>query len=159
VSAVHNYPLLMEMGEDAFPAFEVILADSTTRSKTVSGAMFILSQMKTDRRRFIGVATRRLADTVPFVRMSAVDLLGHIGDERDTAPVASLLSDADLGVRYSAARTLSRIGGKRDLEGMDAQLKTNGPRMKENELQHVKKCRDELEKRLKEHPLPKNLIN
>jgi hypothetical protein len=92
-------------------------------------------------------------------RAAAVYFLGKIGDERDSLPLVPLLSDGSNRVRHAAATTLARIGSKRDLEAMDKWLKDGKHPNDADHMIHVKKCRDELEKRLKENPVPKNIIN
>jgi hypothetical protein len=100
-----------------------------------------------------------VTDARSAIRTSAVQLLGAIGNERDTTSIMPFLSDDDAGVRYATAKSLARIGAQRDLEAMDAWLK-NGKHPNDGDYMiHVKKCRDELEKRLKENPLPKGIIN
>jgi HEAT repeat protein len=98
---------------------------------------------------------------VAGVRFRALRLLAEIGSEHDTAAVIPLLSDTDSLIRYTASETLAKIGGRRDLEAMDAWLKNGkNPRPKDTDYPlHVKKCRDELEKRLKDNPIPKDIIN
>ncbi len=155
-AAVKARASLMELGEDAFPAFELILNDPMTKPKSVSGAMYILAKMKCDRRRFIEPTIARLADTNAGIRSSAAQLLAEIGSERDTAPLLVLLSDEDTGVGSVAAEALAAIGGKRDLLAMDVWLKTSIAHRNEGDyLRRVRERRDALEKRLK--VIPKDL--
>lgn len=151
---------LLEMGERAFPAYEIIIGNPESDPTEVARAFGIIGQVKGSRSRFIDSTVARLADSNRGVRTAALGLLGRIGSERDTAPIIALLSDEDLMVRTAAADTLPKIGGKRDLVAMDAWLKTGASHRNDgNHLLLVKKCRDELEKRLKENPIPKDLKN
>jgi HEAT repeat protein len=149
---------LMEMGEDAFPAFEVLLADRETKPHIVRAAIEVLIAIKVDRKRFTDLVGGRLADEDWGVQWKALVLLGQIGSEQDSAPVVALLSAKEINVHYAAADTLSKIGGKRELVAMNAWLKAGGADRKDEDfVWHVKKCRDELEKRLKDKPIPKDL--
>jgi HEAT repeat protein len=114
--------------------------------------------MKCDTRRFALLGTKRLSDDDEGVRRLAAALLEKIGTERDTPPLIALLSDEEVTVQHQAAKALVAIGGTRDLIAMDAWLKkgTGGNRHVES-LRHVKECRDALELRLNESPMPKNL--
>jgi hypothetical protein len=64
-----------------------------------------------------------------------------------------------VALRYVTADALAKIGGKRELEALDACLKPGDNRRDANELQHLKQRRDELEARLKANPVPKHLTN
>ncbi len=151
---------LFEMGEAAFPIFESILKDPKSESMHVRRVMSLLASMKTDRRRFVEPAVARLLDADEGVRWRAVQLLGEIGSEHDTAPIVAMLSDKETVVHHAAAESLAKIGGKRDLVAMDAWLKTGSGEHRDLEsMRHVKECRDKLEKRLKENPIPKDLKN
>jgi HEAT repeat protein len=92
-------------------------------------------------------------------RRSAMWLLSAIGDERETTAILPFLSDGMANTRYTAADTLAKIGGQRDLDALNACLKGNDPRRDANEMQYFKKRRDELEARMKAHPVPKYLMN
>jgi hypothetical protein len=70
----------------------------------------------------------------------------------------SLLSDEDVIIVNAAATALAKTGGPREVFAMDAWLRGGSAhRDKGNLLIHVKRCRDELEKRLRENPIPKDL--
>lgn len=141
---------LIKMGVAAFPAYEEILADPTSRGPSVARLFYILGQIKQDRRRFLPHAVKRLADQHPAVRGSAVELLGQIGTTGDASPVVALLSDAHAPVVHAAAKTLAAIGGEREVVAMDIWLL--GPtRRDDGDLRrHVTQCRDQLRKRLDE---------
>jgi hypothetical protein len=150
---------LLKHGDRLFPAYEVILSDPKSDAGVVCNALCTVSAIKTDRRCFLKLAAGRLTDSSSSIRRVALELLEEIGDDRDTAPVVTLLSDPDSGVRRRAARTLAKIGGWRDLEAMDAWLQ-NGDHLGDGDhVMKAKKCRDELEERLKKHPVPKYLTN
>jgi hypothetical protein len=106
---------LMELGESAFPAFEVILRDPNSKTQHVSRAMLILSKMKTNRQRFLQPAVERLGDTSGRVRCRAVQLLGEIGSEREAFRIVPLLTDPDITVSSAAVVTLAAIGGEREV--------------------------------------------
>jgi hypothetical protein len=93
------------------------------------------------------------------VRAAALLLLADIGRQYHTPIVLPFLSDDSPRVRRCAAGVLAKIGGTLGLDALDVVLKANDPRWDEVEIQHLKKCRDELEKRLKKHPIPKDLID
>lgn len=94
-----------------------------------------------------------------FVREAAADLLTEIGDEREAEAIRPYLKGNDTTMRRIAADALAKIGVKQDLEAMDAWLKADDPRKDADEQQHFKKRRDELEARLKAHPIPRTLSN
>jgi HEAT repeats len=153
---------LVALGDRAFPAYEEILSDPERRygSMLFARTCILISKVKADRRRFVPILVGRLTDANIGIRHSAVDVLGDIGDERDAGTLLPLLSDDSMTVRSFAAKSLAKIGGKRELEGMNAWLKDGKhPEDGNYSLNIVKKCRDELEQRLKEHPVPKTLMN
>lgn len=144
---------LLELGARAFPAYEAILKNPKSDSDHVERVLFILAELKIDRKRLLEPALGRLADADSNVRFRALGFIAQVGSERDTAPIIALLSDDDTVVRRAAARALARIGGSRDVIAMDAWLKSGSAHRKDGDyIRHVKECRDELEKRLKEPP-------
>lgn len=149
---------LLELEEAVFPAFEAILKDAKSDPQHVRRVFLTLARMKGDTRRFVLLSTEKLSDEDEGVRRLAAALLEKIGTERDTPPLIALLSDEEVTVQHQAAKTLVAIGGKRDLIAMDAWLKKgSGGNRHADSLRHVKECRDALELRLKESPMPKNL--
>ena len=101
----------------------------------------------------------RIADENYVTRHYAAKLLGEIGDEREAATLRPLLTDYNGSVRYGAADALAKIGGRRDLDAMNAWLNAADPRKDANEQQYITKRRDELEARLKAHPVGKTSSN
>ena len=140
---------LFDWGESAFPAYEVILGDPKSTRDQVEGVLCMLAQVKADRSRFLGATVARLADPEWLVRVRAVTLLAEIGGEKDTPPVVALLSDEEESVCFVAAKTLAAIGGKRDLVAMDEWLRGGNHRDDARLIAHVKRCRDDLEVRLR----------
>lgn len=147
---------LLEMGETAFPAFEVILSDPESDPISMCGLFEILVSMKTGRSRFLEPTLSRLADENAGVRRSAVMLLQFIGSDRDTSPVIALLTDAENMVRGSAAQTLIALGSKRELVSLDILLKSPAVQKESKEVvRNIRACRNKLEARLNEKPSTK----
>jgi hypothetical protein len=141
------------------PAFEVILTDPKSDPIKVSYLFHFLAESETSSRRYCKLAAARLSDKERRVRNAALNYLEKYGSSEFTPKVVALLSDNDRQIRFVAARTLASHGAKCDLEAIDAWLKNGKHPNEKDYIDHVKKCRDELEKRLKEHPVPKNLMN
>jgi hypothetical protein len=160
-SVQRHYQSILERAEPLRVAFEEILADPESDPVTVGCAFSVIRTAKLRGQRFCDLAVSRLRDESDLVREAAVAYLGHHGSPWEARHIASLLSDRDPGVRRNAARTLARIGGYRELEAMDAWLKVGkNPNPRDGDyLILVKKCRGELEQRLKTNPVPKDLIN
>lgn len=100
------------------------------------------------------------------IRYSAAHLLGEIGDVRDTGALFPLLSEQDSApdqdlhyerLRYEAANALAKIGGQRDLDSLNAWLMGESYKNDTPYRQHVRECRDKLDKRLKQSPIPRDL--
>jgi hypothetical protein len=147
-----EYQTLLDMGERAFPAFEAILSDPKAKPFEVRGVFSIVGTVKADRRRFVEHAVRRLADADSGVRKSAVWVLERIGTAKEASPVVALLSDENKVTVHYAAKTLAAIGGPREVVAMDAWLLGASHRGDAHLRQHVKECRDKLQKRLAEDP-------
>lgn len=151
---------LMAYGDRVFPTYEQILADPKVEPLCAQQVCFMLSLIKTDRRRFVPGVVKRLGDENDVTRWVAVGLLAEIGDERDASAVVTLLSDDDGVVRYSAAETLAAIGGRQELKAMDEWLRSGAAHRRDGDfLRHVKSCRDELGKRLEANPVPRYVTN
>jgi hypothetical protein len=117
----------------------------------------IITRVKADRSRFYGVTLERLADKNPDIRTDAINFLKLVGSEKDTAPLAVLLYDSELIVRYAAATTLVAIGGKKDLQVFDLAKRHVGryldrdskPVLSKFDGEYLDECRAKLEARLK----------
>ncbi len=141
---------LIRTGEKAFPAYETILSDAKSSEEEVCGVLGALCDVKADRRRFIKPAVSRLTATDSSVRWCAVALLQRIGSVAEASPMIALLSDEDIVVVHFAAKALVAIGGQNELVAMDVWLRGVSHRDDAQLRQHVKKCRDELKRRLDE---------
>jgi HEAT repeat protein len=145
-------PQLVKLGAKALPAYEVILADPKSKPLELLVVMGLVSEIKADRTRFRDLAVGLFPHSDPRVRREALQLLAEIGTEQDTSPILAMLSDEEKLIRQEAAKTLVKLGGKRDLVALDIWLKTGNYRNDIHYLNFVKECRDKLEKRLKETP-------
>ena len=147
---------LVRMGSSAFPVYQGILEDRRCTLQERRGIYVVLSRVKSDRAHFVETVVADLAHKDGELRTRALDLLAEIGTFKDTAPIVSLLSDADTvdahTVPYSAAKTLAAIGGSRDVVAMDAWLLGGSHPNNKKLREHVKKCRDELAARLAKEP-------
>lgn len=177
---------LLQHGEKAFPVYEAILADPDTDKRMVSLTCAAIERIKVDRRRFVPLLVKRItaADAmyVPewqfraqvdsreeqarhrnrqesHTRDELANLLVEIGDERDAAALAPYLLHQSESLRRVAARVLCAFGNHSHLDAMNLLLKhgLHGPGA--DELRDLVLCRDQLAKRLKEHPVPRTLTN
>lgn len=152
----HYLRTLFTRAESLRPAFRAILADPNSEPQKVSGTFAILINVKIHELAFTELAIRRLTDTNSGVRSESLRYLERFGGLEESSKILPLLCDNDMIVRYLAARVIAKLGVQSDLTTIDAWLK-NGKLPQDGEyLIHVKKCRDELEKRLKENPVPKD---
>ncbi len=150
--------LLVQHGEKIFPCFERILADPDANSTELTRLFIVLTAAKADRSRFLEPAVAKLSHSDKSVRRVAVSLLGEIGSERDAAPIVALLADEEFTVGVAAAKTLSTIGGPRELAALNIWLKVTKPENYSKEWQgsheglrkNVTKSRDALKARLDE---------
>ncbi len=144
---------LIDMAERACPAFDFVFSDPKANSHEIARVFGVLAQVRVDRRQFLDHAIVGLAHSDASVRWAAVRLLEDIGSSDEASPVVALLSDgekvADKVIAYAAAKTLSVIGGRREVTAMDAWLLGSAHRDDQHLRAHVKKCREELDKRLK----------
>ena len=148
--------LLVQHGEKIFPSFERILADRDANSTELTRLFIVLLAVKADRSRFLESAVAKLSHSDKSVRRVAVSFLGEIGSERDTAPIVALLADEEFTVGVAAAKTLSTIGGPRELAALNIWLTVTKPENYSKEWQgsyeslrkNVIKSRDALKERL-----------
>jgi len=70
---------------------------------------------------------KALEDEEEYVRSSAAEALGEIGDKRAVEPLIKALEDDDKGVLYHAAYALGRIGDERAVEPL---IKALGDKLK-----------------------------
>lgn len=155
--------LLVQYGEKLFPSFERILADRDANSTELTRLFIVLLAVKADRSRFLESAVAKLTDSDKSIRNVAVSLLGDIGSELDTAPIVALLSDEEFTVGVAAAKTLSKIGGARELAALNVWLTVTKPENYSKEWQgsyeslrkNVTKSRDALKERLDKEKAPK----
>lgn len=148
--------ILLRYGAAAFPAYEAILTDPKSESDEIAGVLIALASVGEVKGRFLSLVVPYLSHKDDAVRWPAVLLMKQIGTPEEGAILIALLSDENQFVRYAAAEALAATGGRRELTAMDAWLKTGAAfRDAHKYLQHVKECRDALEKRLK--TTPKNL--
>lgn len=146
-----------EQGEKLFPLYLELLEDMSSESIHVGRVFDIITRVKADRSRFYGVTLERLADKNPDIRTDAINFLKLVGSEKDTAPLAVLLYDSELIVRYAAATTLVAIGGKKDLQVFDLAKRHVGryldrdskPVLSKFDGEYLDECRAKLEARLK----------
>lgn len=136
------------------PSFAAILVDPNSDPVKVACTFTTLLNTDTCDHKFLELAVKRLADESDRVRHSALCYLERYGKAENTQKITAMLADTDTAVRYAAAKTLAAIGGQRDLDAMDAWLKDGKHPNDADYLIHVKKCRDELEKRVKANPPP-----
>jgi HEAT repeat protein len=140
-------------GEAAFPAYEEVLSDPTTEATVIAGVLDLLTHGKPDPSRFRDHARRRLLHTDRYVRTTAAQLLGRIGNPQDAPAMVALLSDKKQMPARAAARALARMGGEQELLALDIWLLTTDPRPEDRD--YVAERRDELKQRLdklKKHP-------
>ncbi len=148
--------LLVQHGEKIFPSFERILADRDANSTELTRLFIVLSALKADRSRFLEPAVTKLSHSDKSVRRVAVSFLGEIGSERDASPIVALLADEEFTVGVSAAKTLSTIGGPRELAALNVWLTVTKPETYSKEWQgrydslrrNVTNSRDALKARL-----------
>ncbi len=145
-----KYHYLLRVGEKAYPIYEAILSDPKVTPEAVTKVYLLIDGEKPGARRFREYAVTHLTHADPGIRADALILLKDIGSSVEASPAVALLSDEDVSVRYAAARTLAAIGGSREVVAMDAWLRGVTYRDKVEFRQHVKKCRDELKRRLDE---------
>ncbi len=167
----------LSWGSRAFPACEAMLTDPECDPLHAAGACDIICLVKGDRERFIPLLLRRLRDPDALlcvgvtnvwggkklnedgltlyrnmVRQAAIYALGEIGDERVTEFIFPFLSDPDGSTRREALEALPKIGGKRDLEALDALLGNAPPVRDPNYIKKLQRCREALDARLKANP-------
>jgi hypothetical protein len=168
-----NERTILRWGARAFPAYEAILADSASDVVDVEGVCIAIHQLKLERRRFIPLLVNRL--TAPdalvqagstqdwdveidernatyirnAVRSAAIELLGEIGSEQETVHVRQYLYNDDYGIQYAVLSALTKLGGQRDLDAVNAWLCNPWPIRPEVFIRRVKQCRDKIEVRLK----------
>jgi HEAT repeat protein len=159
-----NEMTIVRWGARAFSAYEELLADPATDVWDVVGVCDALHMVNADRRRFIPLLVQRLAApdalvrpgvTCDFgkeldaeaahhirrcVREAAIELLAVIGSERETPFIRPYLYDDDFAVQYAVLRALERIGGKADLDAVNAWLCDPRPRRPEEFVRRVRKC-------------------
>lgn len=140
--------VLIALGERAFPAYLRILAAKDADRREVSQIFIVLSKVKADRGPFLEHAVANLSHPHRSVRWAAVQLLGQIGSERDTAPVVALLADEAWEVPFAAAKALAATGDRRALVAMDVWLNSGNRKDDRVMREQVAKYRDELKERL-----------
>jgi hypothetical protein len=99
-----------------------ILQDEKITQLELSRIFDLLGEQSGDRSRFLPYAQRELFSKHIVVRMSAVDLIGHIGAEADAPKVAALLADESGMVQMVAARALARIGTTKELPALEKHM-------------------------------------
>lgn len=141
---------LLELGTKAFPSYEKLLADPKTSTNQVARIFSVLREVPGDRSRFVETAVKSLTSPAPYLRDSAVRLLGAIGSRRDTAPIVASLYDNEIVVISAAAETLVELGGQRELVAFDVWLRAAKARgIGKPLIDMLRKHRDALEFRLK----------
>ena len=140
----------LELGTKAFPSYEKLLADPKTSTNQVARIFSVLREVPGDRSRFVETAVKSLTSPAPYLRDSAVRLLGAIGSRRDTAPIVASLYDNEIVVISAAAETLVELGGQRELVAFDVWLRAAKARgVGKPLIDMLRKHRDALEFRLK----------
>ncbi len=152
-----HHTWLVEYGAEAFPIYQDILGNTESEPDVIAGVISVLSDVDAPKRQFRELVVPYLSHKDDGVRYTSVFLMKQIGTREEASILVALLSDTDKLVRYEAAEALAVIGSQRELTAMDAWLLA-GTARRENKhhLEHVKKCRDKLEKRLKEAAKPKD---
>jgi len=148
-------PELIQMGVQSFPSFEAILSDTNAQFHEVFRIFAVLRAVRADRRGFLDYTVRWMMVGDSDVRLHAVRLLDAIGSEAETSPLVALLSDPNKSVVNAAATTIAVIGGRREVIALDAWLLGTTHRDEPQLREQVKKCRDELDKRLNATPKAK----
>jgi HEAT repeat protein len=69
--------------------------------------------------------TKALKDEDKWVRYTAVDALGNIGDKKSVDALVSMLKDVDQDVRFVAAMSLGKIGDAKAHEPLNECSKTD----------------------------------
>jgi hypothetical protein len=154
--------ILAVYGSVAFPAYEAILGDPASTPEEIGGVLGAISRAqvsKARKSRFHDLAVPYLAHKDSAVRQTAAALMREIGKPEDGSILVALLPDEFESVACLAAEALAKTGGRREVVAMDAWLRGAANRYDADFLEYVKKCRDELEKRLKDNPIPKDLKN
>ncbi len=152
------FAVLMEYGAAAFPAYETILTDPKSEIGEIAGVLSALNFVKAPIVQFRRLVVPYLSHKDRIIREPAVGLMKIIGTPGEGSILIALLSDEDKSIAHQAATALAKVGGVRDVIAMDAWLRAGvAHRGEPNYLIHVKKCRDELENRWKENPVPKGL--
>jgi hypothetical protein len=146
----HHQDDLRKIGPKVFSVFEDILRDPKARWWEVSRIFLVVQKIPGDRHRFIEPAIQHLTDSNEVVRSNAVHLLGTIGSAKETAPMVALLTDPERIVVNAAATALASIGGPREVIALDIWLRGNSHRDDGQLRRHVKKCRDDLQRRIVE---------
>jgi hypothetical protein len=122
---VWSQAYLLDLGERAFPAYDVILADLKSKPAHVEAVCLILAEVEADRRRFVPLAVRRLTD--PNAGISPKPLAHTLAQPRPyywsvglTIPPAvinectrMMLNNRE-DVRDSVIELLGAIGDERD---------------------------------------------
>lgn len=148
---------LVEYGAAAFPIYLAILTNTESDPEVVAGVISVLSEVDAPKGQFRELVIPYLSHKDDNVRYTSMFLMKQIGTREEASILIALLSDKHGLVRYEAAEALAVIGSQRELTAMDAWLMAATAR-RENKyhLEHVKKCRDLLDKRLKEAAKPKD---
>ena len=122
---VWSQAYLLDLGERAFPAYDIILADPKSKPDHVGIVCGILTEVEADRRRFVPLAVRRITEPDAGVSPEA---LSHTlarpqpdswSKGQSTAPAViwewtRMLIDTREAVRESAIELLGAIGDERD---------------------------------------------
>jgi HEAT repeat protein len=148
---------IQKYGAKLLPPCLEIVSDPKAGPAFVASVYYFVRAIPADRKQFLSLAIEHLTHQSEFVRRAAVEFVQEVGSERDTGLIVLLLSDEDDLVRRYARETLAKIGGKRDVVAMTIWLKNGNHRNDGGHVRLVKQARDELEKRLKENPIPKDL--
>jgi hypothetical protein len=144
-------------GDKLFPLYLELLEDRSSEPIHVGRVYVIITRVEADRSRFYPITVERLSDKNEGIRCDAINFLVHVGSEKDTASLATLLYDHMYTVRYAAATSLVVLGGKKDLQVFDLVLRhmdryldrDNKPLFSKADGEHYEACRAKLEARLK----------
>jgi hypothetical protein len=122
---VHSQGYLIGLGERAFPAYDVILADPKSKPDHVEAVCGILTEVEADRRRFVPLAVLRVTAPDALVCFEAIEHAAT--DSRPQLRLHNLSSGFEIGMAYanrithhresvleSAIMLLGAIGDDRD---------------------------------------------
>lgn len=141
---------LNSMGSSAYQAYFNILRDKESGPDEISWALEIVRKQKGDRSAFLPFAAKLTQYDDWQVQLNAARLIGEIGGPADVPAVRPLLSESCNTVQYWAAEVMVKIGTADDLETFNRRLSSKRKDDTPELLEAIRKCRNQLQKRLDE---------